>query len=125
MAGHKNKGAWHGIRPKSAAPNFKKGEKRTVEAAKKGGAARREKCLRYRTLKEAAEALRDVPSNNWPEMSNGVAAVFGVYKAASEGDAKALKVLAELQGELVEKLKVENVPILQDDIPRAEDPPKK
>lgn len=124
MPGQPNRGAWKGRKPEKSIP-FKKGDPRTLAAAKKGAQAMKDKCARFKTLREAAEALRDLPANNWPEMSNGVAAVFGVYKAASEGDARALKVLAELQGELVEKLQVENVPILQDDIPRAEDPEKK
>lgn len=123
MAGQPNRGIMHGKRPEKCMP-FKKGEARTLAAAKKGAQAMKDRCARFKTLREAAIALKDLPSNNWPEMSNGVAAVFGIYKAASEGDAKALRVLAELQGELVEKVKVENVPILQDDIPRAEDPPK-
>lgn len=124
MPGQPNRGMWKGRRPEKCQP-FRKGEARTLAAAKKGGQAIREKCARFRTLREAAMALRDLPSDAWPEMSNGVAAVMGLYRAASAGDARALRVLAELQGELVEKVQVKNVPTLRDDIPRAEDPPEK
>ena len=117
-----NHGKLHGIRPKTAAPNFKKGEKRTLEAAHKGGQARKEQFARFKSLREAAEALRDIPSKNWPQMSNGVAAVLGVYNSASDGEAKALKVLAELMGEMTHKIEVKDLPTIVDDVPRAPDP---
>lgn len=127
MAGHKNKGMLKGIRPKTAAPNFKAGEKRTIEAAHKGGQARKEQIARFKSLREAAEALRDIPTKHYklyPDMSNGVATVMAMYEAAQMGDSKAATFLANLMGEMVEKVEAVNLPVLRDDIPRAPDPPK-
>ena len=125
MAGHKNKGKLHGIRPKTAAPNFKKGEKRTIDAAKKGGQARKEQFARFKTMREAAEALRDIPAfdaKKFPNMTNGVAAVASMFKGAQAGNPKAFHELSLLMGELVEKVQVGELPTLVDDVPRAPDP---
>ena len=123
MAGCKNKGKYHGIRPKTAAPNFKKGEERTIAAAKKGGQARREQCARFRSLREAAEALRDLPAEMWPDTSNGVAAVMAMFREAQGGNPKAFHELAALMGELTQKIEVGELPTIVDDVPRAPDPP--
>jgi hypothetical protein len=120
MAGQPNKGAWHGKKPEKSIP-FKKGDKRTVEAAKKGGAARKAQCARFRSLREAAEALRDLPSLN-PESSNGVEAVLAMYRQAQEGNPKAFHELSLLLGEATQKVEVKDLPTLIDDIPRAETP---
>jgi len=120
-----NKGKWHGIRPKTAAPNFKKGEKRTIDAAIKGGQARKEQFARFKTLREAAEALRDVQARDvkaFPNTSNGVALVMAQYAQAQQGDAKAASFLANLMGEMTQKLEVSELPTLVDDVPRAPDP---
>lgn len=120
MAGQPNKGAWHGKKPEKSIP-FKKGDKRTIEAAKKGGAAKKAKCARFRSLREAAEALRDLPSLN-PESSNGVEAVLAMYRQAQEGNPKAFHELSLLLGEATQKVEVKDLPTLIDDIPRAETP---
>ena len=120
MAGQPNKGAWHGKKPEKSIP-FKKGDKRTIEASKKGGAARKAKCARFRSLREAAEALRDLPSLN-PESSNGVEAVLAMYRQAQEGNPKAFHELSLLLGEATQKVEVNKLPTIIDDIPRAETP---
>ena len=78
-------------------------------------------------MREAAEALRDIPTKHYklyPDMSNGVATVMAMYEAAQMGDSKAATFLANLMGEMVEKVEAVNLPVLRDDIPRAPDPPK-
>ena len=120
-----NHGKLHGIRPKTAAPNFKKGEKRTLDAAHKGGQARKEQFARFKSLREAAVALRDIPANDqktFPEMSNGVAAVLSMYEGAQAGNPKAFHELAAILGENVQKLEIGEMPTLVDDVPRAPDP---
>ena len=121
-----NHGKLRGIRPKSAAPPFAKGEKRTIDAAHKGGQARKERCARFRSLREAAEALRDIPAfmaKDYPEMSNGVAAIAAMYRRAQEGDPKAAAFLANLMGEMAQRIEVEELPTIVDDVPRAPEPP--
>lgn len=116
-----------GVRPATAHPNFKKGDPKTIECSRKAVAAHKAQCARFRSLREAAIALRDIPSKHtkaYPDMTNGVAAVMAMYDAAQAGDAKAMKVLAELMGEMVQKVDVQNLPVLRDDIPRAPDPAK-
>ena len=127
MAGRKNNGMLKGVRPKTAAPNFKTGEKRTIDAAHKGGQARKGQLASFKSLREAAEALRDVRSRDvkrFPDMSNGVATIMAMYDAAQSGDARAANFLANLMGEMVEKVESVNLPVLRDDIPRAKDPPR-
>jgi len=128
MAGRKtspNHGKMRGIRPKTAAPNFKAGEKRTHDAAVKGGQARKEQIARFKTLREAAEALRDIPAFNgkeYPDMSNGVAAVAAMFKEAQDRNPKAFHELANLLGEMTQKVEVAELPTIIDDVPRAPDP---
>jgi len=124
MPGQPNRGKLRGKRPENAHPPFRKGDPETIALARKAHAKRLENIARFKSLRDAAEALRDIPSSEWPNMSNGVAAVMGVYKAASDGDAKSLNVLAQLMGEMVEKVDVQNLPIIRDDIPRMPDPQK-
>lgn len=122
-----NHGKLRGVRPKTAAPPFAKGEKRTLDAARKGGQAIKAKIARFKSLREAAEALRDIPAfmaKDYPDMSNGVAAVAAMYRRAQEGDPKAAAFLADLMGEMVEKVEVGALPTLVDDVPRAPDPPR-
>lgn len=122
MAGQPNRGMMKGVRPKNSAPPFKKGDARAREAALKSHAVRREKFARFKSLREAALALRDIPAQNakdWPNMSNGVAAIAAMYAAAQRGDARAAHFLAQLQGEMVEKVEAKNVPVLVDDIPAS------
>ena len=126
MPGRPNRGMLKGKRPKNARPPFKAGEASTIEAAKKGGQARREKCARFKSLREAAEALRDLPCTvkGMDKFTNGVAAVLSMYEEAARGNPKAFHELAAVMGELEEKISVEQLPTLVDDVPRAPDPPK-
>ena len=126
MPGRPNKGMLKGVRPKSARPPFKAGEASTIEAAKKGGQARREKCARFRSLREAAEALRDLPCTvkGMDKFTNGVAAVLSMYEQAATGNPKAFHELAAVMGELNEQMSVESLPTLIDNVPRAPDPPR-
>lgn len=114
-----NHGKLRGIRPKTAAPNFRAGEKRTHDAAVRGGQARKEQFARFRSLREAAEALRDIPAfmqKAWPEMSNGVAAVAAMYREAQGGNPRAAAFLADLMGEMAQRVEVAEVPHLVDDV---------
>ena len=122
----KNKGMLKGIRPKGAHPPFKAGDAATIEAAKKGGQAQRERCARFKSLREAAEALRDLPCTvkGMDKFTNGVAAVLAMYEGAASGDPKAFHELAAVLGELKERIEVGQLPTLVDDVPRAPDPPK-
>lgn len=120
-----NHGKLHGIRPKTAAPNFKKGEKRTIDAAHKGGQARKEQFAKYKSLREAAEALRDIPAfdaKKFPGMSNGVAMVKAMMQASQKGNPKAFVAVANLLGEMTQKVEVTELPTIVDDVPRAPDP---
>ena len=120
MAGHKNKGKLHGIRPKTARANFAKGDPATKAASRKGAEAARRKWARIRTLREAAEAIRGMPQvdekGNETGFTEGVAATLAMFKAAQAGDPKAYKVLAELMGEMETTLTVKEIPHLVDDL---------
>lgn len=120
MARHKNKGMLHGIRPKTARANFAKGDPATKAASDKGNEANRRKWARIRTLRDAAEAIRGMPQvdrkGNPTGFSEGVAATLAMYKAAQDGDPKAYKVLAELMGEMEQKIAIKELPKLIDDI---------
>lgn len=129
MPGQPNRGMMRGKRPAKMAPPFAKGDARTLECARKGaalgGKARAEQLARFKSLREAAEALRDVQCLNpkkFPNTSNGVATIMAMYAASQAGDSKAANFLANLMGEMVEKVDVQNLPVLRDDIPRAPDP---
>lgn len=124
MAGRKNSpkhGMLKGKKP-TGSKDFVKGEQRTYDAAHKGGQARKAQFARYKSLREAAMALRDLPSQGDANLSNGVAAVAAMYLGAQCGDPKAFHELTALMGELVEKVDVQNLPIIRDDIPRAPGP---
>ena len=129
MAGRKtspNHGMWHGKRPAISKP-FIKGDARTKLVSAMGVKARKEQLARFKSLREAAIALRDIPAKDqktFPGMSNGVAAVITMYESAQAGNPKAATFLAQLMGEMVEKLDVQNLPIIRDDVPRAPDPAK-
>ena len=114
-------GMLKGKRPAKCIP-FAKGDARTLAASAKGVKVRKELCARFKSLREAAIALRDLPSRFDPSMSNGVAAVAAMYEAAQAGNPKAATFLAQLQGEMVEKIDMKTLPVIRDDIPRAPDP---
>ena len=128
MPGRK-KSPKHGMLKGKQPPNpqpFKKGDPRTLAASKKGNDAKRAKIARFKTLREAAEALRDLPCTvkGMDKFSNGVAAVLSMYEQAATGNPKAFHELAAVLGELKEKISVEQLPTLVDDVPRAPDPSK-
>lgn len=104
--------------------DFAKGDPRTVEAGRKGGRATAEKVARFRSLREAALALRDLRSASDPELSNGAAVIDAMYRTAASGDSRCAAFLASLMGEMVEKVDVQNLPVIRDDVPRAPDPPQ-
>ncbi len=120
MAGGKNKGKMKGIRPKTARPNFKKGEEAARAAGRKGGEGQRRRWARIRTLRAAAEAIRNMPlldkHGKDTGFTEGVAATIAMYKAAQAGDSKAYKVLAELMGEMEQTLTLKEIPHLVDDV---------
>jgi len=123
MPGRPNRGIRKGIKP-AGSRDFVKGEKRTIEAAHKGVQARKEKLARFRTLREAAEALRDVQARDaktFPNTSNGVALVMAQYEKAQSGDPKAASFIANILGEMTQKIEVSELPTIIDDVPRAPD----
>ena len=101
---------------------FRVGEARTREMSARGNAAKRAKAARFRSLREAAEALRDLPSASGGSLSNGVAAVLAMYRAAQDGDSRAFSALANLLGESEVRVDGKNLPILRDDVPRFDAP---
>lgn len=106
-------------RPPNAAPPFQKGEERTREAGRKGAQARKEKLALFKSLRDAALALKDIPAKGrgFSQMSNGVATIMAMYEASQRGDAKAANFLAKLMGEMVERVETTNTPVLVDDVP--------
>ena len=109
-------------RPPNAAPPFQKGEERARAAGRKGAQARKEKLALFKSLRDAALALKDIPAKGrgFSQMSNGVATIAAMYEASQRGDAKAANFLAKLMGEMVERVETTNTPILLDDIPPTE-----
>ncbi len=109
-------------RPPNAAPPFQKGEERTRAAGRKGAQARKEKLALFKSLRDAALALKDIPAKGrgFSQMSNGVATIAAMYEASQRGDAKAANFLAKLMGEMVERVETTNTPILLDDIPTTD-----
>jgi hypothetical protein len=104
-------------------PPFEKGSKEAKEASKKAVAARRKKMELKRQMKDWAIIFRDTPTKEDPNLTMGGAVVLEMYQAAIfKQDVKAAHFIAELLGELVEQVDIKNLPILRDDIPRAQDP---
>lgn len=116
-------GKGRGVKPPMSR-DFAKGDPRTVEAGRKGGRATAEKVARFRSLREAALALRDLRSAADPALSNGAAVIDAMYRTAASGDSRCAAFLASLMGEMVEKVDVQNLPVIRDDVPRAPDPPQ-
>lgn len=81
---------------------------------KRGGETRRER----RTFKEWALAIRDLPTDDpaYEGMTEGQAAIMRAYKEARGGNIAAIRFLAELAGEMVEKIETNEIPKLVFDI---------
>ena len=88
------------------------GKKYGRDGGIKSGKRRRLK----RTLKEWALMLRDAPAKADPKMNMGGAVILKMYDSAIAGDVKAARLLAELQGEMVEQIAMKELPKLIDDI---------
>ena len=101
---------------KQPPPPFKAGDKRTRELARKGAEKSHEVRRMKRTLREWAEIFRDTPTKADPRMTMGGAVALKMYDAAMEGDVKAARLLAELQGEMEEQISIKEIPKMIDDI---------
>ena len=55
-------------------------------------------------------------------MSNGVAMVKAMMQASQKGNPKAFVAVANLLGEMTQKVEVAKLPTIVDDVPRAPDP---
>ncbi len=78
----------------------------------KSGKVRRLK----RSLREWAEIFRDTPTRADPKMTMGGAVALKMYDQAIDGDVKAARFLAELQGEMEEQITLNEIPKLIDDV---------
>jgi len=95
---------------------FKAGEEAREmgrRAGIKSGKVRRLK----RTMREWAEIFRDTPTKTDPRMTMGGVVALRMYDEAMAGNVKAARLLAELQGEMVEQLKIKELPKIVDSIP--------
>ena len=97
-------------------PPWKPGEEAREMGRKAGiksGKVRRLK----RTLREWAEIFRDTPTRSDPKMTMGGALAPRMYDEAMAGNVQAARLLAELQGEMVEQVEVKELPKMVDSIP--------
>lgn len=96
-------------------PPFKAGEEAREmgrRAGIKSGKVRRLK----RSMREWALAFRDVADKDNPSLPMGGAVILRMYHAALKGDVKAAQFLAEIQGEMEERISVKEIPKMIDDI---------
>lgn len=110
------------------AHQFKQGEARAAEAGRLGGiasgAAKRER----RTLREIAEAMRDITPPEQARQIGGVncftygeAAVAAMYAEAAAGNVKAFRALVETLGEIQTAPQMDIVaPLILGTIPQAD-----
>ena len=98
------------------APPFAPGEEYTREMARKGAAASKRIRRIKKSMREWALIFRDLPSKADPKMSMAAEVILKMYNAAINGDVKAANFLAELQGEMEERVSIKELPKLIDDI---------
>ena len=86
---------------------FKAGEGRAAESGRRGGLASAEAKRERRTLREVAEAFRDLPPPKWARTVAGVAcdtygaaAVAGMFAEAAKGNPTAYRAIIETLGEI-------------------------
>ena len=86
------------------------------ELGKKGGKVSGKVRRMKRSLREWARIFRDMPVDGDPKMTMGGAVALKMYAEAINGDVKAARFLAELQGEMEEQIAIKESPKLVDDI---------
>lgn len=86
------------------------------ELGKKGGKVSGKVRRMKRSLREWAQIFRDMPVDGNPKMTMGGAVALKMYAEAINGDVKAARFLAELQGEMEEQIAIKEIPKLVDDI---------
>ena len=96
-------------------PPYKKGAEARENGRKGGLKAGKIRRLK-RSLREWAEIFRDVPTKTDPHLTMGGAVALRMYDQAISGDVRAAQFLAELQGEMEEKISVKAIPRMIDDI---------
>lgn len=101
---------------------FKKGEERARAAGRKGALAKHKIDLQKKTFREWLAAMMDERAPGKQPMTHAQRVIVKLLKAAEAGSVKAAVALFNLSGEMVQKVDVQNLPIIRDDIPRAPDP---
>lgn len=102
---------------------FKPGEKRTRDAAAKGGRAAKAANLEKKTLREWCESLMHAKAPGKVPMTNGQKMVLAQMRAAQKGNAKAFVAVAEVLGERKGVVNITaQLPTLIDDVPYMPDP---
>lgn len=87
------------------------------ELGKKGGKVSGKVRRMKRSLREWAQIFRDMPVDGDSKMTMGGAVALRMYdEAIKNGDVKAARFLAELQGEMEEQISIKEIPKLVDDI---------
>lgn len=90
------------------------------EAGRRGGRANGVKRRQKKAMREWALVMRDLPTADDPNLSQGAAVIRRMYEEAMAGDVKAASFLSELMGEMERKIEIKAVPKLVDDIGDAE-----
>ena len=96
---------------------FKKKEysDKTVEIARQGGIASGIAKRKKKQLKEELELLLEMTDKNNKTIQEKIC--FALIKKASEGDTKAFEIVRDTIGQTIQqKVQVENVPVIRDDI---------
>lgn len=104
--------------------NFKKGEARTVEAARKGAMKTKETKARQRSMKEWADFFGNLPMKSGKtkdpksgdkikdsNMTMDGAVLASAYSKALKGDVRAIQFLATLKGQFAEEITVHTDPL--------------
>lgn len=103
---------------------FKGGEARTVESARKGQKKSTEAQKRKRTMREWAQLYGELPLHEGkvkdPKTADGIrdanptmdgAVMAAMYGKAAKGDVRAASFIAQMKGQLVEEITVHTDPI--------------
>ena len=94
---------------------FERGEEAREMGRRGAEKANRVRRLK-RTMREWAEIFRDTPTKADERMGMGGAVVLKMYDEAMTGDVRAARFLAELQGEMEERVAIKEIPKMIDDI---------
>ena len=103
---------------------FTAGDGRAVESGRRGGLASAEAKRERRTLREVAEAFRDLPPPKWARTvagmdcdTYGAAAVAGMFAEAARGNPTAYRAIVETLGEIDTAPRIVSSPLILGMIP--------